>query len=557
MRPIGPISRASYTAAGRFIFAPIPVAARSSLTPTCFIRFTEIQKRGRLRNSVLFERIPLMEIKRLQPSKCTPHWVVIGILFISLILRWILILRGGQYFNSDETRFEVSLAAARLLWQGQLGEALRQFTISPEHLGFKVVGLIPALTEQIIGPSLVLPAIFFSLFSVLNLYLIYLLARRFQTSPRESLYALVFAASCLSLLYYSRHLFPYDMAMSFGLMALYMALERNPTTRTSLACGGLGFLCFITYNGYWPLAGFAMLVNILMKREEFVKLIRKAIFTSIGFIAPLLLLILAMLWSGADLISAYRLFATSITQGSFQEGWSLPFEYFWYTEYTIILLIGALSIFAISSQFKNRSDTKIWVAGFLSIYLCLVIPSVLHYFVVYARLARQLIPFLVLLAAQGLVQLEGRVAYGRRARQLIFVIVLLQVVWNFVQTYTIGFPRDFAAEAQARFPDFEFSSKRLAYGAPVICQYNGYIIENTKFYVAPPERIPQVSGQILLSELHPTNFQPYLYEGDPPDFRQAYGALKLRMNLYRADETFMSESNPEWMDMKSCVTGEN
>jgi len=173
---------------------------------------------------------------------------VISILLISLILRWILILRGEQYFNSDETRYLVSLDAARLLWQGQLGEALRQFTISPEHLGFKVLGLIPALTEHLIGPSLVIPALFFSFFSVLNLYLIFLLSQRGQTTPNESIYALLFAASCMSLLYYSRHLFPYDMAMSFGLVALYVALSRNQNVKTSLACGSLSFLCFITYN---------------------------------------------------------------------------------------------------------------------------------------------------------------------------------------------------------------------------------------------------------------------------------------------------------------------
>jgi hypothetical protein len=182
---------------------------------------------------------------------------------------------------------------------------------------------------------------------------------------------------------------------------------------------------------------------------------------------------------------------------------------------------------------------------------------VLHYFVVYARLARQLIPFLVLLAAQGLIQLENRVADGRSITQLIVVVILLQAAWNFTQAYRISFPRDFAIEARIRFPDFEFSSKRLAYGAPVICQYNEYIIENAKFYVAPPERIPQVSGQILLSELHPTNFQPYLYEGDPPAFRQAYRNLRLRMKLYKADREFMSETNPEWIDMKSCITNEN
>src|SRR6266508_862103 len=103
-------------------------------------------------------------------------WIVASVLLISLMLRWILIFRGGQYYIADETRYEVSRNAARFLLQNQFGEALRQFTISPEHLGFKVIGIIPALLEHIVDSSFVFPSIFFSLFSVLTLYLIFLLA---------------------------------------------------------------------------------------------------------------------------------------------------------------------------------------------------------------------------------------------------------------------------------------------------------------------------------------------------------------------------------------------
>jgi hypothetical protein len=127
---------------------------------------------------------------------------------------------GDKYYISDETRYEVSRNAAKFLSQGHFGEALKQFTFSPEHLGFKVIGVIPALIEHLVGPSLVFPAILFGLFSVLNLYLIFLLSQRVHASSNESPYALLIASSCLSLLYYSRHLFPHDMAMSFGLLAL-------------------------------------------------------------------------------------------------------------------------------------------------------------------------------------------------------------------------------------------------------------------------------------------------------------------------------------------------
>jgi hypothetical protein len=265
-----------------------------------------------------------------------------------------------------------------------------------------------------------------------------------------------------------------------------------------------------------------------------------------------------MLLSRRDMISAYQLFASSITQGLFEEGWSIPFEYFWFTEYSIFLILAGLAVLAAIRPAKDQSRyTRLWAGGALFTYLCLVIPSVMKYFVVYARLARQILPFLILLAVHGLVRLENRVGYGRQVTQFILVVGFVQAVWNFSSAYQIGFPRDFSTEAQVKYPGFEFSSKRLAYGAPVICQHNGYIMENAKFYVAPPERILQVKGQLLLSAPHPTNYLPYLYEGDPPGFRQAYRTLKLRMNFYEADQEFMSETNPEWTAIESCVVPEN
>jgi hypothetical protein len=485
-------------------------------------------------------------------------WIVLSVLLISLILRLILILRGGQYYISDETRYEVSRNAARLLLQGQFIEALSQFASSPEHLGSKVIGILPALLEHILGTSLVLPAIFFSLFSVLNLYLIFLLAQRFAPCSREALYALFIASSCLSLLYYSRHLFPYDMAMSFGLLALHVTLARNQTAPTSVICGSLSFLCFITYNGYWALAAFVMLANILRNGKNRNRIVQKTIFTAIGFIAPLTFLIVVMQRLGTNMISAYRLFAASITQGSFDEGWSLPFAYFWHTEHIVILILGILSTIAIFSQLKEpRQDTKLWAGGILVIYLCLFIPSIiLHYFVVYGRLARQMIPFLVLLSAQGLVQMENRAPSGRKLTAMISALILIQAAWNFRVSYNLTYPRQFVAEAKAKFPGFEFSSKRLAFGAPVICQNNGYVMESAKYYVTPPETIPQVEGQLLLSAEHPSNFLPYQYDGDPPEIRQMFRTQKLRMNFYRVDEQFMSETNPAWMAIKNCVARE-
>ncbi|HEX5807293.1 MAG TPA: hypothetical protein VFY25_01400, partial [Anaerolineales bacterium] len=485
--------------------------------------------------------------------------LIAGVLLLSLLLRWILIFRGGQYYISDETRYMASQEAARLILGGKFGQAFSQLATSPEHIGFKVMGIVPALLEHLTGPSLVMPAMFFSLFSVLNLFLIFLLARRVSRGDSNApLYALVLAAACLSLLYYARHLFPYDLSMSFGLLAAYIGMAESQTVKHSLACGIFSFLCFVTYNGYWPLASFAMLVHLLTGDKTMTRMFQKAIFTGAGFVTPFVLLIGAGFLAGVDMVSAYRLFSQSITQGNFEEGWSLPFAYFWYIEHTIIIILGALALLAVLNIFKGAGRyTSLWLAGLLFVYVCLVVPSVfLHHFVVYGRLARQMMPFLILLSAEGLASLEQRVPLGKGIIGVIMAVIFVQAAWNFTESYNLAYPREFVAEAQARFPKFEFSSKRFAFGAPVICQNNGFLMENAKYYVDPPEEIPQVHGQLLMSALHPSNFRPYQYDGDPPTTRRAFDQLKLRMKFYKADQAFISEENSARRTIKNCMIGE-
>lgn len=476
----------------------------------------------------------------------------------SLFLRGILILRGGQYYISDETRYETSRDAARLLLQGQLGEALQEFTILPEHVGFKVIGIVPALIEQITGPSLVLPASYFALFSILNLYLIYLLARHGSQSRAEPMYALILAACSHSLLYYSRHLFPYDVSMSFGLLAMYVGLTGTQDHRSSLICGGLGFLCFISYNGYWSLAAFVMLASILRNNENCIRVVQKTIFTATGFAAPLLILVLSMSGSGTNMISAYRLFASSITQGSFSEGWSIPFEYFWHAEYSVILILSLLAILAvIRSPAEQKPLVAVWASGVLLIYLCLFVSSVmLREFVVYGRLARQMLPFLMLLAANGLTQLDLSRLAPYRLTRILLVLAVAQASWNFLLSYRLSYPRQITEELQAEFPGFEFSTKRLAFGAPTLCQSGGYAMENAKYFLQAPESTQQISGKVLWEAAHPLNFLPYQYEGYTSQQRQEFREQKLQMRFYKVDEQFMSENNPEWLAIKSCTIHE-
>jgi len=480
------------------------------------------------------------------------------ILTASLVLRWILVLRGGQYYFSDEGRYETSRNVVKLLLQGSLPEALSQVFIAPEHLGFKIIGILPALIENITTQSFIIPGLFFSLFSVINLYIIYMISMKSGAGQRESLYALFVASICMSLLYFARHLMPYDPAMTFGLLAIYSTMDKKAAAKASLGSGALGLLCFITYNGYWTLAAAAMLLHLVSQQKSIVSLLRSGAWTAAGFIAPAVGLFTLAMLAGTNLLAEYRSFSTTVSQGDFAEGWSLPFEYFWHTEHFIFVALLVFSIFALFKVKENKRTVLMWAGTALCIYVCLLVFSVfLHSFVVYGRLARQVIPFLILPAASGLSELAHTFPSGQKLVQVILAGIVLQAAWNYKASYDLTYPRDFAWEAQTRYPEFEFSEKRLAFGAPTLCQNNGYIAEYVKRFDVPPiQQNPPIVGQILLAAPHPDTFLPYQYEGYTNEQRTYLRRLEPETRLYKAADDFMSGTNPIWTTMKNCRVNE-
>jgi hypothetical protein len=294
-----------------------------------------------------------------------------------------------------------------------------------------------------------------------------------------------------------------------------------------------------------------MLISIFLQESKPAGILKNAVWTATGFIAPLLLLTLVLLLSGTNLISAYRLFAASITQGTFEEGWSLPFVYFWHAEHILILILGSLAIYTTMNVLQARqSYAKVWVGGIVFLYLGLIIPSVfLHSFVVYGRLARQLVPFFILLAAYGLALLETRKLVPPFGTGVLFALILVQFSINFYQSYQLVYPRQFSEEVQFQFRGFEFSTKRLAYGAPTICQNHGYVIQNAKYFLSAPETEQIVQGELLREVSHPVNFFPYQYEGYTPEQRQQFREKQLKIRFYRS-----SEADPA-MEIKNCAIG--
>jgi hypothetical protein len=299
--------------------------------------------------------------------------ILLAILVLSLLLRVFLILSGGQYFFPDEARYDRSRAAADALWGGDLHGCIHALS-TVDHFLFKVIGVVPATIQIIFGSSPKIPALFFSLFSVANLWLLWGIMRRLGESERAALFAVSLLSLCSTFLYYSRHLLPYDTAMAFGLLALFVGLKTPSRTINSILCGLFSVCAFLTYNGYWVLAVFAMLTHILRPPLALPHCLRRAFISGLSFAIPLAAMaaIAAIAFAkgnllhDGNLLHQYLAFSRTVTQGSYAEGWSLPFCFLWNSEHFLILLWAVALIYSLK-EFALGSRKEAMILGLLGI----------------------------------------------------------------------------------------------------------------------------------------------------------------------------------------------
>jgi len=451
--------------------------------------------------------------------------ILLAILLLSFLLRVVLVFSGGQYFFPDEARYDKSRAAAAALWGGDIHGCLHALH-SADHFLFKVIGVVPATLQMLLGPSPKIPALFFSLFSVAGLWLMWRILRRAGESERAALFAVGLLALCSTFLYYSRHLLPYDTSLFFGLLALLVGRNNPCRTVDSVLCGLFSVCAFLTYNGYWVLAAFAMLAHTLRRPLAFRPCLRRAFISGLSFAVPLATLLAvsaAIASADGNLTQQFLAFSRTVTQGSYAEGWSLPFEFLWSSEHFLVLLGAVALIFCLKEfvQGNRKEALMLGLSGVFFIYGTLVVFSVvLEKFVVYGRLVRQLLPFCSILAALFLEGLWTSTPKGKFLAVAVMGMVVVQAALNFQQPITQVFPAEFL---------------RLAAGVPKPARTDEYELLFVYYIYPEPLPVPVMEGaRTIIQERHPLQFLPYQYEGFTPDQRAKLRTTDIRMKLVLA-----------------------
>jgi hypothetical protein len=450
---------------------------------------------------------------------------LLGLLLIaSLLLRVVLIVRGGTGYWPDEHRFGQSVLAVRHAFAGDLVEAFAAID-SADHILFKLIGIIPAALARTLPAHLNVPTLFFGLFSVLNIWILWRLARRLGAREREAFLAAFLLALSSTFFYYSRHLVPYDLALTFALLALHVAV-RQPALRTdSCWCGFLSALCFLTYNGYWTAAAFVPLLHLGWGRPGLSAVVSRGAWAGLGFLTPVFVVGGASELLGGNYITGARAMSQSITVGEFSEGGTFPFEFLWHAEH--LLLLAWLLAFGWSvwelSRGRATERSKVGIAGAVFVYAALFASSVVfEKFVLYGRLVRPLVPFLCLLLAGQLDGLRSsRRPLARWAYPALLGTLVMQAALNFHGPLTLSFPADFVARAQ------EIASGRRDLHTRIL--YGHFIFPEPYSIVLPPH-------EILLQEPHPAQFLPYQYEGYDPRQRSLLRSADVSMRLIASDE---------------------
>ena len=478
-------------------------------------------------------------------SNLRPSRALVLLLALASLLRLVLVVQGGQLYWPDE-RLYTQVLDIFDLQRGRPFEIVKALVSTQDHIGFALISAIPAATQFWLGHALsrsgnglmILPGIVLSQASVLSIAVVYAIARRAGRDRVEAFVAAALMASATTLFYYSRHLLPYDCSLLLALVALWCGVGLS--RRDSIACGAAASAAFITYNGYWLLAGVVLVLHVVHEGRTTVRsAVVRALCAGAGFAMVPLVIVLVELATGAPLMfSGMRRLAGTVTDGYAPEGFTLPWAYLWHAEHGLLLVWIAAALFLVFDRVDGsaprRRTATMWVLAAACIYLGLGASSaVLHAFVVMGRQSRQVVPFLCLATAAAAMEVLERRRWPSWLVTACIGALVLQAGWNFRQPLLQRFPRDVISEITSKYGPIDFDN--TIQGPPLTHDHveSQWVLFNAQHLYHPRAPRPPLPPSLIevLRFSHPLQFLPYQYEGLEPMERQVLRGNDIAMRL--------------------------
>ncbi|WP_460610132.1 hypothetical protein [Hymenobacter terrigena] len=357
------------------------------------------------------------------------------------LARLSLIGKGTMAFV-DESRYVNAMLGLRSLSEGHGQEFLRYINSMGARPGDGIWRAIPGLGQAILlvvfdlnpnaPPSLQVPQAFNVLIVSLNALLLYHIYRRFF-NVGMALLGLALYSSLVNTNLYLRHLLPYDHSLFFFFLALTLLLRPRAAVslRLQVLIGVISGFSYAVYPGYFMgpmlLLVLALLAGFEAGRTGWRRSLELFTAQFAGLLAVLFVLEGLARLGNTSYWASSRYIATTVTQGSFSEGFSFIGSYFWQVEGW--LGVGLLGLFgiglglslrvALSANLSaaERGLTRVLTAGFLAWLGYAIFVQVGHKLVFYGRTLHFFVPFVVMGALVAL-RAVGRTGSGHVWRYL-------------------------------------------------------------------------------------------------------------------------------------------
>ena len=493
-------------------------------------------------------------------KRLLPKHALLIIMLAAYLLRLLLLANEGQFRFVDESRYRRATHAADLIFQGDITGAFQSLLIYGQHPGFTVAGLIPALFHravyQLIPPSdetwegywysrysdFRISSLIFVIPSVLVIGVIYLIARQAGAPESEALLAAFLMSACNTFFMYSQHFLPYDISILLGLCALLLAIRpHEPGFKYAMAVGGLAFLTFWVYNGYLT---FVIMLGLIycffIDRDPRIAILRALgmLTGAAAILAPVYFFNLLIM--DINIVDQLSEFSATITHGEYAEGIVLPFKYFAHAEGGIALIWCAGLGIAAWRIWRNRTSEArrrvfLWIACLLLLYFLMsFLSNGLEMFVVYGRVARSVVPFIVLLCAYGFEPLFIR--YGSRATGISVAVVSLLALANFAPIISLHHYRMVQRHVYSNYKGVSFEStfgpdsKAHGYRGAYVPTERFKLVNAGVFYPVT-EITERPAGKVLLEIPHYAKVKALQYEGMTAEVRDLFNNNDLKMWL--------------------------
>ena len=470
----------------------------------------------------------------------------------------------------DEQRYVTAMLGLRVLGEGHVREFLQAINSLGARPGDGLWRVLPGLGQAALlllfklnpnaPPSLQVPQVFNVLIMSLNALLLYRIYRLFFP-VNFALLGVALYSSLVNTNVYLRHILPYDHSLFFFLLALWLLLipAENKIIKRNCWVGLLSGFSYAVYPGYFlgPVVLLALAVLISIAPEiragdaRQPVSIKPVVAQLAGFVSVLVLFEALAQLSDTSYLASSRYIATTVTQGSFEEGFSFVGQYFRQVEgwigvgilglFLAGLIVSVGQLRAKSVRPRRKADTRFFISGSLVIGFVAwlgyaVAVQFAHKLVFYGRILHFFIPLIILGAV---VALQGAASQWPQGKSVLLVGGWAVAVFHFstfeknyqAVTYPCDVAYDFRIHDSRQIVSIDITGgdKGVVYyrlfGPRIRNQqtaaYPKYHLVNFAYLypISCYQEFPAGQGRILASVHYFMKYMPYQFEGHSPSQR--------------------------------------